>query len=361
MGNVYFSRQPPTIIGVGLKRSSMKNIVSFLLASILVLNANGQKPILPPASFYTNSATAFSGNSFSANTISADTTFRAAYPYNKSRVKMVVAANVVGYGATMAGLYSAWYSKYPQTHFHFFNDNREWLQVDKVGHMYSAYIESYGSNEMWRWTGISRKKRIWIGGLSGAVYQTVIETLDGFSAEWGWSWGDFAANMSGSGLLIGQELAWDEQRLRLKFSFHKKTYPTPDLVQRANKLYGKELHERFLKDYNGQTYWLSGNLHAFMPESNLPRWLNVAVGYGAEGMFGGEENIGKDDNGVVIFDRRDIKRYRQWYIAPDVDFSRIRTNSKLLKLTFGVLNAFKFPAPSLEVSNGKMRVNFIHF
>ncbi len=281
--------------------------------------------------------------------------------YNKNRVKLVAAANIVGYGATMAALYSTWYSKYPQTRFHFFNDNREWLQVDKVGHMYSAYIESYGSMEMWRWTGISRNKRILLGGISGAAYQTIIETLDGFSKEWGWSWGDFAANIAGSGLLMSQEYAWDEQRIRLKFSFHKKTYATSKLTKRANDLFGKYEHERFLKDYNGQTYWLSANLNAFMPESNLPPWLNVAVGYGAENMFGGEENIARNEDGIITFDRRDLKRYRQWYLAPDVDFSRIKTRSKLLKLTLGFLNAFKFPAPALEVANGKMRVNFIHF
>jgi len=97
----------------------------------------------------------------------------------------VTIGNIVGYSGVMAGLYSAWYKDYPQTHFHTFNDSREWLQVDKVGHLYSAYIASRGSMEMWRWTGIERKKRIWIGGMSGAVYLTVIETLDGFSSNWG--------------------------------------------------------------------------------------------------------------------------------------------------------------------------------
>ena len=184
------------------------------------------------------------------------------YPYNRQRIKTVAAANLIGYGAVMAGLYSTWYSKYPQTKFHFFNDNREWQQVDKVGHLYSAYIESYGSMEMWRWTGISRNKRILLGGLSGAAYQTVIETLDGFSAGWGWSWGDFAANVAGSGLLMSQEFAWDEQRISMKFSFHKKNYGAPDLNKRANELYGKSVQERFIKDYNGQTYWLSTNLKA---------------------------------------------------------------------------------------------------
>jgi uncharacterized protein YfiM (DUF2279 family) len=281
---------------------------------------------------------------------------------NRKRIRMVGVGHIVGYGATMAGLYAAWYSKYPQTNFHFFNDNDEWKQVDKVAHAYSAYIESYGSMEMWRWAGISRNKRIWIGGLSGAAYQTIIETLDGFSVGWGWSWGDFGANMFGSGLLIGQELAWDDQRVRFKFSFHKKKYGSPDLTDRANSLYGKNIAERMIKDYNGQTYWLSANLKSFMPKSNLPSWLGVAFGYGADGMFGAERNVGRDKNGNITFDRRDVRRYRQYYISPDIDLSKIKTKNKLLKLAFGALNAFKFPAPSVEYnSKGQLLFHFLHF
>ena len=138
----------------------------------------------------------------------------------KKRIKLVTAANVIGYGGAMVGLYSAWYKDYPQGKFHFFNDNKEWLQMDKIGHALSAYAESKASTEVWRWTGISRNKRILLGGLSGATYQTIIEILDGYSTEWGWSWGDFTANALGSGLLISQELLWDEQRVDLKFSFH---------------------------------------------------------------------------------------------------------------------------------------------
>lgn len=288
-----------------------------------------------------------------------DTSLSTQYPYNKKRVKLVTAGNIIGYSGAMVGLYSAWYSKYPQTNFHFFNDNREWQQVDKVGHAFSAYAESYGSMEMWRWTGVSRKQRILLGGLSGAAYQTVIEVLDGFSEGWGWSWGDFGANIFGSGVLVGQELAWDEQRVRFKFSFHKKKYGSPQLNSRADELFGKTQQERFIKDYNAQTYWLSANLKSFMPKSNLPGWLNVAVGYGAEGMFGGHENVWK--NGTTTIDRTDIKRYRQWYIAPDIDLNRIKTKSKVLKFTLGILNVLKFPAPSLEFSNNKVRWNWLHF
>ncbi len=279
----------------------------------------------------------------------------------KKRTWLVGGANVVGYSGILYGLSQAWYKDFPKSKFHSFNDSKEWLQVDKVGHFYGAYIESRASTELWKWTGMDRKNYIWIGGLSGAVYQTVIEFLDGHSADWGWSWADFGANILGSGTYIAQELAWNEQRIRPKWSFHRKSYSDASLNRRSDVLFGKSSPERFIKDYNGQTYWASASIKSFLPKSNLPDWLCISIGYGAEGMFGGEENIAKDENGNIIFDRRDIKRYRQWYLAPDIDLTKIKTNKKGLRFLFTVLSAFKFPAPSLEFSNGKFRLNAIHF
>jgi len=283
------------------------------------------------------------------------------YPYNKKRVKLIAATNILGYSAATVGLYAAWYKDYPQSQFHTFNDIGEWKQIDKIGHVYSAYAESKASMELWRWTGIERKKRIWISGMSGVMYQTVIESLDGFSSEWGWSWADFSANIIGSGMLVAQELAWDEQRVQLKWSFHRKHYADPFLNARSNEIYGKSNTERFLKDYNGQTYWLSTTLKPFFPSSNLPGWLQVSIGTGAEGLFGAEENVGKDKNGNIIFNRPDVKRYRQWYLSPDIDLTKIKTRKKGIRIALDLLNIVKFPTPSLEYSNGKMKWNWIHF
>ena len=279
----------------------------------------------------------------------------------RRRVRLMALGNIVGYSTAMIGLYSAWYRDYPQSHFHTFNDFPEWQQVDKAGHFYSAYIESRGSMELWRWTGIDRKKRIWLGGMSGAVYQTVIETLDGFSAEWGWSWGDFGANILGSGSLIAQELAWNDQRIKFKFSTHRKHYSDPSLNTRSDQLFGASFAERSLKDYNGQTYWASVNPGAFMPKSNWPQWLSVSLGYGAEGMFGATENVARDNQGAITFDRRDIRRYRQWYLAPDIDLSKIRTNKKAVRFLLTFLSAFKFPTPALEFSKGKFKLHGLYF
>lgn len=283
------------------------------------------------------------------------------YPYSWAKVRAVALTNVVGYSGAMIGLYSAWYKDYPQTNMHAFNDFDEWKQIDKIGHAYSAYAESKASMELWRWTGISRKKQIWLGGLSGAFYQTVIETLDGFSAEWGWSWGDFGANVIGSGMLIAQELAWDEQHIQFKFSFHRKRYDNAELNLRSDKIFGSSTAERFLKDYNGQTYWLSTAPAAWIPHCRLPAWFQLSIGTGAEGLFGARNNIGKDENGLITFNHPEIKRVRQWYLAPDIDLSKIRTRKKGIRTALNLINIVKFPAPGLELTNGKLKWRWLIF
>jgi uncharacterized protein YfiM (DUF2279 family) len=279
---------------------------------------------------------------------------------NKKRIKLMTIANIAGYGLATYGFYTAWYKDQPTTSFHFFNDNAEWLQMDKAGHVYGAYIGSKGSMELWRWTGISRKKRILLGGLSGLAFQTMIETFDGFGENWGWSWGDFGANVVGASLLMGQEFLWNEQRIDVKFSFHRKNYQDATLNERADSLYGTGILSRMVKDYNGQTYWLSANIKSFFPKANVPSWLNVAVGYGGEGMFEGRKNIWKDGNGNTI-DRTDIPRYRQWYIAPDINLTKIKTNNKFLKKVLFFFNAFKFPLPSIGFSKKGVEWNWLHF
>jgi uncharacterized protein YfiM (DUF2279 family) len=301
-------------------------------------------------------------HSFKKNSDTGPFTAETAAEQIKKRTRLIIGANAVGYGGAMFGLYHAWYKNYPQSGFHTINDWPEWKQMDKAGHVYSAYVESFGSMELWRWTGMERKKIIWIGGMSGALYQTVIETLDGFSKQWGWSWADFAANISGSAILVAQELAWDEQRIKLKFSFHKKNYADPVLQQRTESLFGKGAAERSLKDYNGQTYWASANIKSFFPKSKLPPWLGISVGYGAEGLFGARANLASDESGNTTFDRQDIPRRRQWYLAPDIDLTKIKTGSKALKFFFTLLSAFKFPAPALEFNaKGKTKFYFIYF
>ena len=305
-------------------------------------------------------------SSFSQNFLSASDSTRKIeleddFSYNKKKVLAVAGFNIAGYGAALYGLNEAWYKQYPRSSFHFFNDWHEWMQMDKFGHVFSAYAESKASMELWRWSGIERKKRIWIGGMSGAAYQTVIEILDGYCSAWGWSWGDMGANILGSGLLVAQELAWDEQRVQLKWSFRKKSYADSALDKRSDAIFGGSDMERMLKDYNGQTYWLSFPARSFINHRRIPNWLQLSVGTGVENVFGARGNLAKDGQGNIVFDGTNLRRYRQWYIAPDVDLSKIKTKRKGIRMLLNMVNVIKFPAPALSYGNGKFSVCWLAF
>jgi len=279
----------------------------------------------------------------------------------KHRQFFIAAANVAAYGGSLIALNSDWYKGYAKSSFHTFNDSREWLQMDKIGHAWGAYTAARGSAAMWDWAGLPHKKAVWIGGLSSFAYLTTIEFFDAYSSKWGWSWSDIGANIIGSGLFMSQEFLWNQQRVQFKFSFHTIGYGEPQLKQRADDLFGETWYERMLKDYNAQTYWFSGNIKSFFPQSNCPAWLNLAIGYGADGMFGGFENKWEDGTGNEIT-RHDIPRKRQFYLSPDIDFTKIKTKSKLLKTTFVFLNAFKCPAPALMIDGkGKFKAYAIYF
>jgi hypothetical protein len=261
---------------------------------------------------------------------------------HKKRLYGVLGGQAIIYASTMTLLYYAWYKDYPQSSFHWINDNKEWLQVDKIGHATTAaYFGKFGY-ETYRWAGIERKKAIWFGGSAGFVFLTVVEILDGFSEEWGASAGDLIANTAGTALFIGQQLGWDDQRFYLKWSYHQTEYPEIAREYGIDQL-GKNDLQSVLKDYNGHTYWLSGNIKSFLPKrSKLPGWLNVAVGYGGEGMLGAEANPGE---------LAEYPRYRQYYLTLDVDLARIKTRSHFLKFLLNGFNFVKIPFPTLEYNS----------
>lgn len=281
--------------------------------------------------------------------------------FDKKRFVGVSGTYVAAWTGAIVALNEIWYKNYPKSSFHTFDDSREWLQVDKIGHGYSAYQLSRIFGNCLKWSGLNRKKCAWIGGVSGIVSQSVIEILDGYSAKWGFSWSDMIANGVGSTLYTGQEVLWGEQRILFKFSTHRIQYPAGVLEDRARNLYGTTAFELIFKDYNAQTYWFSTNLRSFFPDSKIPKWLNIAVGYGADGMYGGFENKWIDEARGQQYDRTDIPRLRQFFISPDIDLSRINTKSGLVNWFFRSFN-LKIPMPALEFrSDQSMKFHALYF
>ena len=273
---------------------------------------------------------------------------------DKRRKNAVYIGYTAGVSASYAGLYHLWYKKNGLSGFSVLNDNSHWLQMDKVGHAATAYqMGGYGIT-MLRWAGVDERAAIWQGGLSGLLFLTGIEIFDGFSNDYGFSWGDQAANVFGSVFVTGQELLWNEQRLRLKFSYHPTKY-----ARHRPELLGRSPVETWLKDYNGQTYWLSFSPGSFKGNSLFPEWLCLSLGYSASGMTGSYRNPSFNGAGKPI---PEFARYRQYFFSLDVDLTRLEPRSGVLRTLFSAFGFVKIPFPSLEYNSMKgVRLRPLYF
>jgi len=278
------------------------------------------------------------------------TTLVANSPYPDKRRILMVAGFIGGiYSVIFIWLNYAWYRMYPRSGFHWFDDRHEWKQVDKAGHMYGAYFETVWAYELLRWAGVDNKRAAISAAMIGMGFESSIEIWDGFSSDWGASWSDLTANFMGASLALVQYLAWEEQRIMCKFSYNgnEYKYPTPELQERADDLFGKSLAEKILKDYNNITLWLSVNPSKFIPAIK-PDWLCVSVGYGGENLLGGFQNKWKDKDGK-LHDRSDLPRLRTLKFSLDVDLPRLRPNDPPGKALMKVANIIKMPFPSYKV------------
>ncbi len=264
-----------------------------------------------------------------------------------NRLKHIALYGGIGYATSMVVLSQAWYKEQGFDQFKFFNDNAEWKQVDKFGHTFTTYNFSRVNYELLRQTQLSDHKAIvWSSALSTLLLLPV-EILDGFSPDFGFSYGDMIANATGSGLFFFQQKIWKEQRIKMKWSFHETS-----LAGQRPELLGSGLLEELLKDYNGQTYWLSFDVHAFSKESRFPKWLNFALGYGAQNMV-----FARDSQNAVA----GYENFRQYYFGIDFDLSYIKTDKKWLRVLLFMADMIRLPAPALEINKDGIKGHLFYY
>ncbi len=262
-----------------------------------------------------------------------------------------------GHAAIFVGgwyyLNHVWYKDRPRVPFHFYNDNAGYLQMDKFGHATTAYVESNMSYYSLRKVGVSPKNALIVGGLMGFLMQLPIEIADGLNEGYGFSWGDVGANTFGSALMASQQYFFDDQIVLMKFSYQHSEY-----AEISNGYLGNNQFEGLSADYNGHTYWFSGNFNRLTRTEFLPDWVNIAVGYSAGGMFGEFENI-TEYKGVPI---PETERYRQFFLSLDVDWTRIPTNSTFMEVLYRGLNILKVPFPAIQYnSKGEFHGHWLYF
>jgi len=288
--------------------------------------------------FYVFLILLFNNNLFSTN-------FSINPKEKNKKLNQLILYEVGTYSLGLVAMNELWYKNYPKSNFHFINDNSSWLQMDKMGHIATSYYSGVNGIKLYRWAGIDDKKAIWIGGLRGTFYNSIIEILDGFSENWGASMGDFASNSFGSFIAISQELYWKEQRILIKYS-----YSRSDLSYENSELFGDNFFQRTFKDYNGQTYWISMNINSMfrVDNSQFPDWLNLALGHSAKGMT--SPNNTTNDG-----------RYRQFFLSFDIDLMRIKSKNKILNVLSNVFGYIKIPFPTIEYTNNQFTLHPIYF
>ncbi|MGJ3234916.1 DUF2279 domain-containing protein [Marivirga sp.] len=256
---------------------------------------------------------------------------------NKKKIKKIILAESAIYTSGMTALGFLWYKDNQSQSFQFFNDNNQWLQMDKVGHVYTAYHITEINFQLLKKSGMNSQKAMLYSSLSATAMMFPIEIFDGFSQAYGASWGDVVANTIGA-FLPYQRFMFDQNYIFPKFSFSPSSYA--DL--RPNTL-GNNYIKQLIKDYNGQTYWLSTDLNIFSKKNKFPDWLQFSVGYSGNKMVYGNP-LENTQNGY--------EANRQWFLSLDLNMSKIEVEQKWLKIMFNIINRVKIPFPTLEW-NGK--------
>jgi hypothetical protein len=231
---------------------------------------------------------------------------------------------------------NAWWQG-PRAPFRFQNDWLYAFNVDKLGHLYGAYLLSRVYGYTFRWCGLSRSSSALYGSLLGITYQMYVEIEDGFHENYGFSPGDAMFNMVGAFFPTAQETFPVLQNFSLKYSyFPSKKYL--DEIQQGQK-------RAFIDDYQGMTVWLAIDPHFMMGAelaNAIPSWLGISLGLGARdlnGLGGGTRVI---------------------YLTVDYNFSKIETDSDFLRGLFTTLDFLHFPAPGIALHGNNVRVGFFY-
>jgi hypothetical protein len=245
-----------------------------------------------------------------------------------------VAVVAGGLGATIVAIHfyqqSGWW-KDNRTSFHFQEDLKYGLNVDKLGHMYAGIAAAYIFRKSFIWAGLSPAEALWYGSGASLLFQTYVEIEDGFST-WGFDRVDWASDLAGALFPIGQHYWPPLRNFDMKFSYHKS-----NLINEPGGAGFRGQKHIMFDDYEGQTIWFAFNLRSILPapiESYWPRWLWISLGYGAR-------------------DIASTNPYRVYYLAFDLDMTKIiPQDTPFLRTLSECLNFFHLPLPAVRFRPG---------
>ena len=85
------------------------------------------------------------------------------------RNALIISETAIASGSLLA-LDKLWYSEYPRSRFQLTNDNKQWKQMDKMGHLMTSYYVGKVGIELLNWSGVSKKNQLIYGATAGFTF-----------------------------------------------------------------------------------------------------------------------------------------------------------------------------------------------
>lgn len=254
----------------------------------------------------------------------------------KDKVYKVDPLKMTILGVAAAGAFTGFHIYYANT---WWKDQRDFFKyaadgyyarnMDKASHIFTANFFTVATATAYEWAGVSPDKALFYGAITSMAYETYIEINDGFAPNWGFDWGDMGANILGAVYPFIQNEVKPLENINFKWSFH------PDWLAKKTAE-GDDL----LDDYTNMTFWMSVNPMIVLPRSVTdakfyPKFLALALGMSLQNAShsGGSANA-----------------KTEWYIALDLDITKLPGKSDFMKKLKKILNFYHFPAPAVRIS-----------
>ncbi|HLP14967.1 MAG TPA: DUF2279 domain-containing protein [Bacteroidota bacterium] len=231
--------------------------------------------------------------------------------------------------------YQWWWRKdylYKQHGFLYQNDggfDNYSLGVDKCGHFFTSYVYFHTFYDLMKWADYSEATAVWTALAVPAAHAISIELMDGY-AKYGFSSYDLAANALGMGYAFAQVKVPALRNFNFKWSY----YPT-GAYSRPDQDWGLS------HDYSGHIYWMSVNMKNVLPEGAArywPKFLNLAVGYGASNVSYGDEPT---------------NARHKFAFSLDYNLSSFDIANDTWAMVVRLLDKFHYPAPGLRYISGE--------
>lgn len=220
------------------------------------------------------------------------------------------------------------------------SDILRWQQMDKLGHCVHTAFASDFFSKVYRWSGFSAHKSIWMGSLTGWFWMLQMEIADGFFVRWGFSYGDLIGNTAGATFsALRQYFPVQLGGLRFKVSYHT------SIAYRQKQYYNPEITK--IDDYEGITFWFTANLYDMLPTPWQKGYPGILKPFGLA--------IGHTAKGVA---RNSLGGRREILLSIDIDITKIPLGPlddfPIVRFIKDELNFLKIPMPTIRISGDRV-------